>query len=244
MSAAITLATARRILLQLRHDPRTVGMLLLIPTLLMVLLRYVLNAASLFDHAAPTLLAIFPFTLMFIITSITVLRERTTTTLERLMTMPLAKIDLLLGYAIAFGAVTVLQVGLASLVSLTLLGLTVTGSIPLLLLIALLDAWLGMALGLFVSAFARSEFQAVQFFPLIALPQVLLCGLFIPRGQMAGALQVLAYLMPLSYAVEALDHVTVSASITGTLIRDLLVVAGCIGVALGLGAATLRRRTP
>jgi ABC-2 type transport system permease protein len=243
MSISIAAATAKRILLQLRHDRRTTAMLLLIPSLLMILLRYVLNDSIAFDHAAPTLLAIFPFTLMFIITSVTVLRERTSTTLERLMTMPIAKIDLLLGYALAFGSITVLQVGLAALVSLTFLGLHVTGSVGLVLLIALLDAWLGMALGLLLSAFAQSEFQAVQFFPLIALPQILLCGLFVPRDNMATALQWIAYAMPLSYATEALNHVTSSAHPNGTVVRDLLIVLGCMLGALAGGAATLRRRT-
>jgi ABC-2 type transport system permease protein len=220
------------------------AMMLLIPSLLMALLRYVFNSSAAFNHAAPTLLAIFPFTLMFLITSVTVLRERTTTTLERLMTMPAGKLDILVGYAIAFGLMTIAQVGLACTVSLTLLGLNVTGSVPLLIVIALLDALLGMALGLFISAFARSEFQAVQFMPLIVMPQILLCGLFVPRDQMATVLQWISDVIPLTYAVQALDKVAVSTEVTGTVWRDLIIVAACMLGALVLGAATLRRRTP
>ncbi len=244
MNASITLATARRILTQLRHDPRTIAMLLFVPTLLIVLLRFVFNTALVFSHVAPALLGVFPFVIMFLIASVTTLRERTTGTLERLMTMPLGRLDLLFGYAIAFGLLAVAQVAIATGVSLLWLGLHVTGSVWMLLLIAVLDALLGMALGLFVSAFAATEFQAIQFMPLFVLPQLLLCGLFFPRNQMGVALSWLSDVMPLSYAVEGLTAVTVSASVDATLIRSLLVVAGCTVLALVLGAGTLRRRTP
>ncbi|CRK58819.1 ABC transporter permease protein [Alloactinosynnema sp. L-07] len=244
MTPSITLATAKRILTQLRHDPRTIVMLLLVPSLLMTLLRFVFNNEVTFSRMAPALLGVFPFVIMFLIASVTTLRERTTATLERLMTMPIAKLDLILGYAIAFGTIAVFQVGIATGVSLLWLGLDVVGSVWTLLLIAVLDALLGMALGLLVSAFATSEFQAIQFMPLFVLPQFLLCGLLQPRDQMGWLLNWLSDVMPLSYAVEALTHVTRSADFTVTLTRDLLVVAACVLVALGLGAATLRRRTP
>ncbi len=244
MNATFALVTARRILTQLRHDRRTVAMLVLVPSLLMVLLRFVFNSEQAFSAAAPALLAVFPFAIMFIVTSITTLRERTTATLERLMTMPIGKFDLLLGYALAFGVVAVLQVVVATAISLLWLGLTIDGSVWFLLLIAVLDALLGTALGLLASAFARTEFQAVQFMPAIVMPQVLLCGLFAPRETMTPVLEWLSNVMPLSYAVDALAQVTRSSDIDGTLVRNLVVVAGCAVLALILGAATLRRRTP
>jgi ABC-2 type transport system permease protein len=243
MNATFTLATSRRILTQLRHDHRTVAMMVLVPSLLMILLRFVFNSEQAFSAAAPALLAVFPFAIMFIVTSITTLRERTTATLERLMTMPIAKLDLLFGYAIAFGVVAVLQVLVAAGISLTWLGLEIDGSVWLLMLIAVLDALLGTALGLLASAFARTEFQAVQFMPAIVMPQVLLCGLFAPRDSMTPVLEWLSNVMPLSYAVDALAQVTQSADIDATLVRNLLIVAGCGLLALVLGAATLRRRT-
>lgn len=238
------LATARRILTQLRHDHRTVALMVLLPSLLLVLLRYVFNNAQAFSAAAPALLAVFPFAIMFIVTSITTLRERTTATLERLMTMPIGKFDLLFGYAIAFGLVAVVQVLVAAGISLTWLGLEIGGSVWLLLLIAVLDALLGTALGLLASAFARTEFQAVQFMPAIVMPQILLCGLFAPRDSMTPVLDWLSDIMPLSYAVDALTQVTHSADIDATLVRNLLIIAGSALLALVLGSATLRRRTP
>jgi ABC-2 type transport system permease protein len=244
MNPALTLATTRRILTQLRHDPRTVVMLVLVPTLLMVLLRYVFNSTVVFSHVAPALLGVFPFLIMFLIASITTLRERTTATLERLMTLPIGRLDLLFGYALAFGAVAVVQVALAAGVSLWWLGLDLAGSVGMLLLVAVLDALLGMALGLFVSAFARTEFQAIQFMPVFVLPQILLCGLFVPRDDMGWLLRWLSEVMPLSYAVEALNRVTASSTVDAVILRNLLVVACCALLALMLGAATLRRRTP
>lgn len=228
----------------MRHDPRTVAMLIAVPTLLMVLLRYMLNGATQFSAIAPALLGVFPFLIMFLVTSITTLRERTATTLERLMTMPLGKLDLLCGYGIAFGVLAVVQVVVAAGVSLAWLGLDVRGSGWLLLLICVLDALLGMALGLLVSAFAGSEFQAIQFMPVFVLPQVLLCGLFAPRASMGWVLEWLSKVMPLSYAVDALEQVARSGDVDSVLVRNLLVVAGCVVLALILGAATLRRRTP
>lgn len=244
MSPAITAATARRILSQLRHDPRTVVMLIVVPSLLMVLLRYVFNSEGIFSRIAPALLGVFPFLIMFLITSITTLRERTTATLERLMTMPIGKLDLLFGYAIAFGLIAAVQVAIATVISLLWLGLDIAGSVWMLLLIAVLDALLGMAIGLLVSAFATTEFQAVQFMPVVVLPQILLCGLFVPRDEMGWILEWLSNVMPLSYAVDALQQVTASSTIDGTLARNLIIVAGCGLLALILGAATLRRRTP
>ncbi len=241
MRMSTTLATAQRVLLQLRHDPRTIALLVVVPAGLMVLLRYVFNSASEFSALAPALLGVFPFTLMFLVTSITTLRERSTGTLERLMTTPLGKADLLAGYAIAFGLVSLLQVVVSVGTSL-LLGLNLLGSVWWLLLITAVTALLGVALGLFASAFARTEFQALQFMPLVVLPQLLLCGLFQPRDEMASFLQWVSDVLPMSYAVDALQAVAAGA-ITADYTRDVIVVGACVVAALGLAAATLRRQT-
>ena len=244
MNPRLAVATARRLFEQLRRDPRTVAMMILLPALLVVVLRYVFNSKAMFEHIAPALLAIFPFIVMFLITSVATLRERTTGTLERLMTMPIAKLDLIVGYALAFALFAVVQVAVVTVLALAWLGLTVTGSLTLLFLVTVLDALLGMALGLLVSAFARTEFQAVQFMPLFAAPQVLVSGLFLPRSHMATVLTWLSDVMPLSYAVDALKTVTVSAAVTGELLWDIAIVAGSTVLALVLGATTLRRRSP
>jgi ABC-2 type transport system permease protein len=241
MNGIATAATARRVLLQLRHDPRTIVLLLALPSLLLVLLRYVFDSEAVFNRIAPALLGIFPFLLMFLVTSIATLRERTSGTLERLMTTPLGKLDLLVGYAVAFGAVAMAQVAVAIAVSFWL-GLSIAGSLGWFILVTAVDALLGVALGLFASAFASTEFQAIQFMPVVVLPQVFLCGLFQPRDEMAAVLRWVSDVLPVSYAVDALQRVA-GGDVGGSYARDLVIVAGFVVVALLLAAATLRRRT-
>jgi ABC-2 type transport system permease protein len=244
MSPRRTIATAGRVLAQLRRDPRTVAMLIVVPVLLMVLLRYAFDSTVLiFDHIAPIFVAVFPFILMFVISSVSMLRERTTGTLERLLTMPMAKLDLLAGYGLAFGGVAIVQVAVVIALVLGPLGVPISGSLFVLSLFGVLDALLGMALGLCLSALARTEFQAVQLLPAVVFPQLLVCGLFAPRGQMAGVLQGLADVFPLTYAVDGVTRAATSTAWSGSLIEDLAIVAVCIPLALGLGAATLQRRT-
>ncbi|MER7761308.1 ABC transporter permease [Streptomyces sp. NPDC097619] len=245
MNASRTLATAARVLRQLRHDPRSIALMLLVPVLMLVLLRYVFDGSpQTFDSIGASLLGIFPLITMFLITSIATLRERTSGTLERLLAMPLGKADLIGGYALAFGALAVIQSALATGTALWVLGLDVVGSPWLLLLVALLDAILGTALGLFVSAFASSEFQAVQFMPAVIFPQLLLCGLFAPRDTMQPVLEAVSNVLPMSYAVDGMTQVLTHSEVTGTFVRDAVIVAGCALLVLCLGAATLRRRTP
>jgi ABC-2 type transport system permease protein len=237
------IATAERVLRQLRHDPRTIVLILVVPGLLLVLLRYVFDSERQFSHLAPALLGIFPFLLMFLVTSIATLRERTSGTLERLMTTPLPKVALIAGYALAFAAVAVLQVAITTTVCLAL-GMDIHGSLGWLLLVTLADAVLGVALGLLASAFAATEFQALQAMPVVVLPQLLLCGLFQPRAQMAHVLRWIADVLPVSYAVEALQHVAATDALDWPLVRDLLVLGAFVAGALLAGAATLRRRSP
>ncbi|MGW0967878.1 ABC transporter permease [Streptomyces sp. NPDC002516] len=240
-----TTATAARALRQLRHDPRTIALMILVPCVMLVLLRYVFDGSpGTFDSIGASLLGIFPLITMFLVTSIATLRERTSGTLERLLAMPMGKGDLIAGYALAFGALAIVQSALATGLAVWVLGLDVTGSPWLLLLVALLDALLGTALGLFVSAFAASEFQAVQFMPAVIFPQLLLCGLFTPRSDMHPVLEAISDVLPMSYAVDAMNEVLKHTDMTATFVRDVLIVAGSALLVLGLGAATLRRRTP
>ena len=169
---------------------------------------------------------------------------RTTGTLERLMTMPMAKFDLLAGYAIAFGAVAALQAGLVSAVGFVFLDLDAGHSVALVIALAIANGLVGMSLGLFVSAFAKSEFQAVQFMPAFLLPQILLCGLFTPRDEMAPALETVSDFLPITYAFDGLARAASPAPLGSEFALDLVVVVGTIVLALALGAATLRRRTP
>ncbi len=244
MTARVTLATAGRVLAQLRRDPRTLALLLVVPMVLLTILRYAFDGQpETFQRIGPPLIGLVPFIVMFIVSSIAMLRERSTGTLERLMSMPVGKLDLLGGYALAFGLLAVVQTALLAALSLGPLDLDTARSPWFLIAIALGNALLGMSLGLFVSAFATTEFQAVQFMPAIVLPQLLLCGLFVARDEMAGWLEAISYALPLTYAYDALARIGGDGALGSEFARDILVLGGAILAALALGAATLKRRT-
>jgi ABC-2 type transport system permease protein len=245
MSGRVLAAVATRVLLQLRRDRRTAAMLLVLPCALITLLWWMFldMPGDLFARFGPALLALFPFIVMFLVTSVTTLRERSSGTLERLLAMPMGKLDFLGGYAVAFGLVAAVQAALAVALSVGLLGLDVVGPVWLLGLVAVVDAVLGSALGLFVSAFAQTEFQAVQFMPLFVIPQILLCGLFVPRDEMPAVLSAISDVLPLSYATDAMQGL-LDGTATAEVWRDVGIVAAFAIGALALGAATLRRRTP
>lgn len=244
MSARITLATALRVGQQLRRDPRTLALILVVPCVLIWLLSEIFGSSSkTFRQIAVPMLGLFPFIIMFLVTSITMLRERTSGTLERLMTTPLHKLDLLVGYGIAFALLSALQAVLVSAVAYWLLGLETQAPMGVVVLLAVANAVCGMALGLFVSAFAHTEFQAVQFMPAFVMPQLLLCGLFAPRTEMAGWLQTLSDALPLTYAYGALAEVAASGEMNSTAWTDFAVVIGFSLAALAFGAVTLERRT-
>jgi ABC-2 type transport system permease protein len=240
-----TVATAARVLSQLRRDPRTIALLIVVPCVLLFLVdQLFVNQPGVFQRVGVPLLGIFPLVSMFLVTSITMLRERTTGTLERLLTLPLAKLDLLLGYGIAFAGVAAVQATIVSLVGFGLLDLEAGHSKLLVVALAVANAVLGMALGLFLSAFAQTEFQAVQFMPAFILPQILLCGLIVAREDMAEWLQWISALMPFTYAYDALARAASTEPLGGRFWLDVVVVVGVTLLALALGAATLRRRTP
>jgi len=243
-------ATTGRILRQLRNDHRTVAMILVVPAVLMALLYFIYaetpanpQGPALFDRVGISMLGILPFIVMFLVTAIAMQRERTSGTLERLLSKPLSKLDLIGGYGTAFSLAAAAQAAVACLVSFGLLGLHAAGSPGWVVLIAVVDAICGVALGLLASAFARTEFQAVQFMPLVVAPQIFLCGLLVPRDQLPRWLEIISNVMPLSYAVDALEQVSTHTAPTGQMGRDLLIVAAFAIVALVVGAATLRRRS-
>lgn len=243
MSLGRILATAARVLRQLSHDHRTLVLIFLMPSVLLILLNYVFEGSpQTFDRVAPMLLGIFPLTMMFLITSIATVRERTSGTLDRLMTTRITRLDFMLGYALAFSLVALIQALLASLVLTELLGVSVAAGTGALLVSAILSAFLGTALGLLMSAFATTEFQAVQFMPAIIFPQILTCGLFIPREQMASFLEHISDFLPLTYSVDAMKLVTTQANLGSDWRNDLIIVAVCGLAALTLGALTIRRQ--
>lgn len=244
MNPRLAIATAGRVLQQVRADHRTVGLLIVVPVVLIGLLAWIFSGTKVFDNIGAPLLGVFPFVVMFLVTSVTTLRERSSGTLERLLSTPLGKGDFLAGYAVAFGALAVGQALVATGFAVWVFGLDVAGPRWLLVVVAVVDAVLGTATGLFVSAFARTEFQAVQFMPAFVLPQFLLCGLLVPRDALPRALELLSDVLPLSYAVDAMRTVTTELDAAAEVGRDVMIVAVFAVAAIAAGSLTLRRRTP
>jgi len=239
-----TLATARRVLEQLSHDRRSIALIVLLPSVLLALFKYIYDGQpAIFDRVGPQMLGLFPFIVMFLVTSVTMVRERTSGTLERLLTTPLRRGELIGGYALAFGIAALVQALVSAAVAIWLLDLNVETPWAI-VLFAVVDAVLGTALGLLMSAFARTEFQAVQFMPLVVVPQILLCGLLAPRDSMPDVLRWISDALPLSYATEAFTELANSDTWTDTLGRNLGILVGCCVVAIALASLTLRRRTP
>jgi ABC-2 type transport system permease protein len=242
----LTIAVARRTAEQLRNDPRTLALMLGVPLGLLLLTRFIFDhQPATFDRIGSLLMGLFPFTMMFLVTSITMQRERTNGTLERLMASPMRKADLIAGYALTFTAVALIQVTLVATLAFGILDVPNHGSLPLAVTLTLIEAALGVALGLLASAFAHTEFQAVQFFPVVVLPQFLLAGLIVPTGDLPRGLEGVADLMPLKYAFDGLQRITQRGQglSHGVVRGDFAFVAGAAVVAVALGTLTLRRST-
>ncbi|NQX29447.1 ABC transporter permease [Microbacteriaceae bacterium VKM Ac-2854] len=243
MNPRRTLATAARILTQVRHDPRTIALLLFVPSLLIGLVSWLFADTPTFQQIGPAMIALFPFIVMFLVASISTLRERRSGTLERLLTLPTGKGDIILGYTLAFGLLAVLQSSIAVLFATAVCGLEIDGSVGQLLAVALLDAVLGTTLGLLASAFARSEFQVVQFMPALVFPQILLGGIFLPREQLPDGLRQISDWLPLSHAIDALNAVATGSEDVAFVGGELLIIGAFALGAVVLGSLTLRRRT-
>src|SRR5690606_11568863 len=244
MNGGRLFATAARVLRQLTHDPRSIALMLVAPSLLVGLFAWLFSdREGVFDQFGGPILALFPFVIMFLITSITTLRERRSGTLERLMTTPLGKADFIIGYALAFGLMASLQAVVTVAFAVYVCGLEVTGPLWQVGLVAVVDAILGAALGLLASAFARTEFQAVQFMPVLVFPQIILGGLFMPRDQMPDVLYAISDWLPLSHAIDAIQAVAAGDEGWDVGAPLLIVVAFAVGC-LVLAPLTLRRRTP
>ncbi len=195
------------------------------------------------DYLAPVIIPFLAFFLIFVLTDVSFLRERASGTLERLLASPLQRAELVLGYVLGFLLFALLQTVILVLFAIFVLGLRTNGSIAAIFVAQIAMVLVAVNLGLLLSAFARNEFQAVQFIPVVLLPQLLLSGILIPIQSLPALLRPLAWLMPLTYANEASRDVMVKgAPLTDPIVfRDLGALV-LLAVALALLASRTIRR--
>ena len=237
MTVRVTRATARRVLEQLRRDRRSLALIVIVPPALLALLRYILDAERpAFQRVAVPLVGMFPLIIMFLITSITMLRERTSGTLERLLATPLTRAELVLGYLGGFALFALLQALVILAFTVFVLKVQYRGNLATIFLVEAVLVVGAVSLGLAISAFARNELQAVQFVPLVLVPQIFLSGLLVPVDQLNDVLRAISVIFPLTYANEALRSVMVKGyALTDPLIlRDIGVLALFAAAMLGL----------
>lgn len=196
------------------------------------------------DYEAPALIGFFAYFFVFLLTSVSFLRERTSGTLERLLIAPLRRMELVSGYTLGFGFFALVQSFLLILVVLAL-GIHYAGNLALAFLMAGVLALGAVNLGIFLSAFSTTELQAIQFIPVVLVPQTLLCGLLFALKSLPGWLQVVSHLLPLTYATDGLRAIMIDGHglESGDVLLDLLVLAGFALLFVVLGALTLRGET-
>jgi len=193
-----------------------------------------------FDNFGPVLLGFIVFFFTFLVSGVSFVRERTTGTLERMLATPLRRWEIVVGYLLGFAVVVVVQITFIVLVSVFLLDMLLTGSFAWLLVITLLLATTALTLGMLLSAFARTEFQLIQFIPLVIVPQVFFSGLF-PLDAMAPWLRGVGSVLPLTYGADAMREVMIRGGGWAQIQLDLLILLGFSLAFLVLNIVTLRR---
>ena len=202
MNGALTVS--RRLLLGLRGDPRTLVLVLVVPAFIVYLFGEVFPRP---EPVAPILLAVFVFFLTYLLTAVGFLRERTAGTLERVLVSPISRGGLVLGYVVGFGLLAAVQSVVLLVSSVYFLDVSFAHGVGLVFVLELLGALTALGIGVLLSLFAESEFQAVQFIPLVITPQVILGGTFLPVEELPTYLELAARAMPITYLIEGMKYV-------------------------------------
>jgi ABC-2 type transport system permease protein len=237
------LTIAQRTITQLVHDRRTMGLMIFAPLLIASLVGVSTPDKRMLDVLAPAILAMLVFFFGFLLSGISFLRERSQGTMERLMASPVTKMDVVGGYLMGFLIFAVLQTLIIFFYMIYVLQIGFHGDLWQIVIFQILIGILAVCLGIFISVFAKNEFQMVQFIPLIIVPQMFLCGLLWPIDQMPNYLQWIANFLPLTYGVEGMRAMMVQGQNLFDIIKDVGVIAGYALVLMVLAALTTRRGT-
>lgn len=195
---------ARRLLLGLKGDRRTLALVVVVPVFITFLFGEVFENP---EFAAPALLGVFVFLLTYVLTAVGFLRERTAGTLERLLVSPISRNGLVVGYVIGFGYLATIQSLVLLASGVLFLEVTFDNGLWLFFLVELLGAFTALGIGIVFSLFAQNEFQVMQFIPAIISPQVILGGAFVPVEDMPRYLEIAARLMPITYLIDGMQYV-------------------------------------
>ena len=238
-SQAFTIAA--RIIRQLIRDRRTVVLIVLVPVVVMTLIGLSFPEGGILDYIAPALLATLALFFSFLLTGISFLRERSQGTLERLMASPVSRLDIVVGYLFGFFVFALTQTLIILLFTIYVLNVQYRGDLWQIFVFQIVIITGAVNLGIFISTFARNEFQMVQFIPLMLFPQVFLCGVIWPVEQMPDYLQWLSKILPLTYAVDGLRDIMLAGKNLLDVGFELAVLVGFAVVISILAAITLRR---
>ncbi|MCH8310203.1 MAG: ABC transporter permease [Chloroflexi bacterium] len=242
MSPDRTLAIAERIIRQIVKDRRSIALIIVAPVIVMALVGFsLIDQKPVLNRVAPGLLGIFVLFFTFLLTGVAFLRERAQGTLERLMTTTVARADILVGYLLGFLLFATIQAAVILTFTIFALRIQYQGNVFEIVAVLMLVVLVAVNLGIFVSTFARNEFQVVQFIPIVMAPQIFLSGVIVPTDQMPVVMEAISVVLPLTYAVEALRGIMVMGQSLSDVWTDLVVLAG-FGVGLLIAAViTLRR---
>ncbi len=242
MSLDRTLAISLRIVNQIRGDHRSMALIVVAPIIVMSLVGFSFaDQKGVLDRVAPALMAVFAMFFTFILTGVSFLRERSHGTLERLLTTPVGRLDILVGYLLGFLVFATIQSVVILLFTIFALQVGYRGDLWQIFVLLMLLTVVAVNLGIFVSTFARNEFQVVQFIPIILAPQIFLSGVILPVEQMPAYFQAIARVLPLRYAVDGLRGIMLDGQALGDVTVEVAALAAFAIILLCLAAMTIRR---
>lgn len=242
MSPDRTFAITTRIVIQIIRDHRSVALIIVAPVIVMSLVGFSFaDQKDVFDGIAPALMAVFAMFFTFILTGVSFLRERSQGTLERLLTTPVGRIDILSGYLLGFLVFAVIQSVVILFFTIFALQVSYRGDLWQIFILLMILTIVAVNLGIFVSTFAKNEFQVVQFIPIVLAPQIFLSGVILPVNQMPAYFQMIARVLPLRYAVDGLRGIMLDDQTLSDVGVEIAVLAGFAIIFLSLAAMTVRR---
>jgi ABC-2 type transport system permease protein len=237
-----TLIIARRVMLQVVRDRRTIALILIVPIVIATVAGFSITDKTSLNTASPGILATLILFFGFLITGISFLRERTLGTLERLLASPVSKMDIVTGYLLGLLLFALIQTLIMFFYMVYVLDVSYQGHLWQILVFQVLIGINAVCLGTFFSAFARNEFQMIQFIPLIIVPQVFVSGLFIPTNQLPVVLEWISKFLPLTYGVEGIKALMLQGQGLLDIGKDIGVLATYAVVLLILAGLTLKQK--